>query len=466
MMINSNFKNIWLGILMIALSAGALFGQTSGFTYQGRLTDGGTPANGNYDLQFALYDAADGSNQIGLTKTVLGVPITSGVFTVTLDFGANAFSGANRFLEINARPTGAGPFTLLTPRQPITATPYALRSVNSGNADTATNAQQLAGVDASQYVKTGDARLSDSRDPKAGSSNYVQNSNNPQAATNFNISGNGTVSGALSGNIVNAATQYNLGGQKVLGIASDNGLEFGNNAHVRIGPVFAPTYQLDVEAPGKNGLRVGTISPGGTALSVGGAGDFAIDAPGTAGGRFVVKENGNVGIGAPNPTTSKLQVAGTVESTVNGFKFPDGSTQSTAANINPLIGKAYVNQSNAELEISRNSTVIEVINLPLPPGNYFITATVQFENRANDVFADNTRMVKCWFYDVAAGPGEFMGANHMAAPGNPMDWLLMTMHTTVAHNGGNAVALRCGNDGSGGKVFALNRRLIAVRMAD
>jgi hypothetical protein len=47
-----------------------------------------------------------------------------------------------------------------------------------------------------------------------------------------------------------------------------------------------------------------------------------------------------------------------------------------------------------------------------------------------------------------------------------MDSLLMTMHTTVAHNGGNAVALRCGNDGAGGKVFAQSRRLIAVRVAD
>jgi len=45
-------------ILTIVLSGGAIFGQTSGFTYQGRLTDGGTPANGNYDLQFVLFDAA------------------------------------------------------------------------------------------------------------------------------------------------------------------------------------------------------------------------------------------------------------------------------------------------------------------------------------------------------------------------------------------------------------------------
>jgi len=40
--------------------------------------------------------------------------------------------------------------------------------------------------------------------------------------------------------------------------------------------------------------------------------------------------SGNVGIGTTNPL-SKLSVAGTVESTTGGFKFPDGTVQATAA---------------------------------------------------------------------------------------------------------------------------------------
>lgn len=39
---------------------------------------------------------------------------------------------------------------------------------------------------------------------------------------------------------------------------------------------------------------------------------------------------GNVGIGAINPT-SKLEVAGTIHSSAGGFKFPDGTLQTTAA---------------------------------------------------------------------------------------------------------------------------------------
>lgn len=40
--------------------------------------------------------------------------------------------------------------------------------------------------------------------------------------------------------------------------------------------------------------------------------------------------SGNVGIGTESPT-QKLSVAGTIESTTGGIKFPDGSTQGTAA---------------------------------------------------------------------------------------------------------------------------------------
>jgi hypothetical protein len=45
---------------------------------------------------------------------------------------------------------------------------------------------------------------------------------------------------------------------------------------------------------------------------------------------FWIGYNGNVGIGTTNPG-QKLSVAGTIESTSGGFKFPDGSTQTTAA---------------------------------------------------------------------------------------------------------------------------------------
>jgi hypothetical protein len=229
---------IVMSSLLLLFSAASAFAQTPSFTYQGRLTDGGTPANGNYDLTFALWDSLSGGTQIGSTQTLNTVAVSDGVFTVSLDFGANAFTGASRFLEISARPTG-GSFTLLTPRQQVTSTPYAIRSANASSADTATNATnattatnatQLGGVSASQYVQTNDSRLSDPRPPTPGSSNYIQNSASTQASSNFNISGNGTAGGMLSSNLVNATTQYNLNGSRILSNPGDQNLFAGASA--------------------------------------------------------------------------------------------------------------------------------------------------------------------------------------------------------------------------------------------
>lgn len=97
----------------------------SGFTYQGRLKDGGNPANGSYDLQFTLYDALTGGNQVGTTQTLPTVSVSEGLFTVTLDFGASAFAGQARWLGIAVRHAGGGSYTPLSPRQPLTAVPYA-----------------------------------------------------------------------------------------------------------------------------------------------------------------------------------------------------------------------------------------------------------------------------------------------------------------------------------------------------
>src|SRR5438132_2093750 len=227
--------------MVLCVFASAAFAQTTSFTYQGRLTDGGTSANGNYDLQFALFDSLSGGAQVGSTQTLNTVAVSNGVFTVSLDFGASAFTGASRFLEISARPTG-GSFTLLTPRQQVTSTPYAIRSANASSADTATNATnatnaatatnatQLGGIAASQYVQTNDSRLSDARPPTPGSSNYIQNTASAQASSNFNISGNGTAGGTLSGNLVNATTQYNLNGSRILSNAGMDNLFAGTSA--------------------------------------------------------------------------------------------------------------------------------------------------------------------------------------------------------------------------------------------
>src|SRR5204862_4770211 len=79
----------------------------SAFTYQGRLNRNGTPASGEYDLQFVLRDAATAGRQIGGAVALAPVAVSNGLFTVTLDFGSAACEGSPRWLEIGGRTNGS-----------------------------------------------------------------------------------------------------------------------------------------------------------------------------------------------------------------------------------------------------------------------------------------------------------------------------------------------------------------------
>jgi len=118
-----------LCVLVLSLSRVA-WGLSTEFTYQGQLRADALPASGSYDLQFALFDAVTAGTQIGTTATSSGVTVTNGVFTVVLDFGSQAFSGDDRWLEVSVQPAGGSGYTTLAPRQQLTATPYALALPN------------------------------------------------------------------------------------------------------------------------------------------------------------------------------------------------------------------------------------------------------------------------------------------------------------------------------------------------
>lgn len=102
----------------------------SGFTYQGQIQKDAQPYTGTAQLLMRLYDAETAGNQIGADVNLADVPVTNGLFTVELDFGAAAFSGDARWLEIQVKTTGDPDYTLLTPRQKITAAPYSIFSAS------------------------------------------------------------------------------------------------------------------------------------------------------------------------------------------------------------------------------------------------------------------------------------------------------------------------------------------------
>lgn len=125
----------WMACLVSTFGCGAwLQAQTAEFLYQGKLSEAGQPASGLYDFRFTLHASPDAGALIGPTVTVEDAPVSNGTFSALLDFGLAAFDGAPRWIELAVRPgASAGSYSTLTPRQKVTATPYAMRAAVAGS---------------------------------------------------------------------------------------------------------------------------------------------------------------------------------------------------------------------------------------------------------------------------------------------------------------------------------------------
>ena len=126
------------GAAIVGLLAAAMFRNTTPvdqtFTYQGQLRNAGQLVNGAVDLKISMWDADTAGVQIGTSNTFNAVPMTDGRFALGLNFGASAFDGSNRWIQVEFRnPAGSGLYLALNPRDKITATPYALYALNGAN---------------------------------------------------------------------------------------------------------------------------------------------------------------------------------------------------------------------------------------------------------------------------------------------------------------------------------------------
>lgn len=104
---------------------------TTRFSYQSLLRKPGGLVDGNYDLDFRLYDSATGGTLLA-SNTRTPVIVISGLFEVELDFGTSAFTGAPRYLEIGVRAAGSPlPYAYLSPRRLLTTAGHALFAESS-----------------------------------------------------------------------------------------------------------------------------------------------------------------------------------------------------------------------------------------------------------------------------------------------------------------------------------------------
>lgn len=109
---------IGLALLLPVAMADAAEPQLPDFTYQGQLQRNGAPANGAFDLSFALFDAASGGNQVGIAIDEPDYPVEDGLFTISLAF-PGVFNGTQLWLQVSVEGVP------MQPRQPVATTPVA-----------------------------------------------------------------------------------------------------------------------------------------------------------------------------------------------------------------------------------------------------------------------------------------------------------------------------------------------------
>jgi len=96
--------------------------QSLDFVYQGLLQDHGHPANGNYNLEFTLWDAQTGGNPFGDPIDEVSWPVVDGAFSINLAW-PGAFDGTQRWLQVKVN-------GLVLERTPVGTVPVAQFALN------------------------------------------------------------------------------------------------------------------------------------------------------------------------------------------------------------------------------------------------------------------------------------------------------------------------------------------------
>ncbi|HPB32432.1 MAG TPA: hypothetical protein PLB62_13335, partial [Candidatus Sumerlaeota bacterium] len=157
-------KTIIMGVVLLIsiMSGDRLSAQGTAITYQGQLKDGTNPANGSYDLSFALYNTPTSGAPLGSVVYVDDKTVANGLFVDDIDFGTAVFDGADRWLEIGVRAGSVSNsvrtgYTTLAPRQKVAPAPYSIMSRNSSALGGKTPAEFMASTADNWVNTTGDS---------------------------------------------------------------------------------------------------------------------------------------------------------------------------------------------------------------------------------------------------------------------------------------------------------------------
>ena len=254
--------------------------QGTAFTYQGRIYDGTNLANGQYDLRFSVFSLVSGGSKLAGPVTNSPVVVSNGLFTTAIDFGGSVFDGQTCWLEIAARSNGtAVAYSVLTPRQAINPTPYAIyaETANAAGLSGEIPSSALSGVNGTGLTGlaelvggntfTGNETIDGMLDVDAGAGN----GSGPTNFTDLNIGPGGYYPGEQHSINFNDGTPGEHIGSIILGYNSDRGTSQG---YFTFGNLYYGSYQsgtaaLNIYGDGNinidpNNLNGGFINSGNT----------------------------------------------------------------------------------------------------------------------------------------------------------------------------------------------------------
>jgi hypothetical protein len=362
-----SFRHLF--VVLAALSSlnsqlSTAFAQGTVFTYQGRLNNGTNPVTGFYDLRFHLYDSPSGGNILAGPVTNSAVPVTNGLFTVQVDFGAGVFTGSSNWLQIGVRTNATGAFSTLSPRNQVTPTPYAIFAETANAAGLSGTVPggdlNLSGVSGSGLVNLNASQLTTGTISDARLAPDVALLDAPnQQFIGTNRFATGVGNGALrvqgsSGIDTSLFTglgfqYYDSSGEGALMSSYNDGFGY-LTFYTKQGGGYPIVQQMQIDKWGgvhidQQGYNEGVINnstTNGVGLTFGPTSGEGIASQRTAGlnqfgldfytaftHRMSILQNGNVGIGTTNPA-SLLEVNGNIRADGGSVSIkPSGTSYST-----------------------------------------------------------------------------------------------------------------------------------------
>lgn len=376
-------KSLWICLIALAASSAAMAIPRT-LNYQGVLTDpNGVPIEGRHELIFRLYDVE--SEGEPLWSETDSITVVHGVMNavlghaepIDLDFSDRYWLGISVDGEAE-----------MAPRAELTASPYAIHAAladsvlgGGGGIGGSGTANQVAKFTAARSI--GNSILCDTganvglgagfTNPtcrlQIHSEEAVIRLTTPASGAAWN---DGLQIGPMTSNSFNYDIWNREEGWLRFGTSNAERMAISSIGDVGIGTT-SPAAKLHVAAyGGLANIRLQNTHVNGDSWEfqsgVTGWSDHYLGIRNIDAGllAMVVRDNGNVGVGVASAPTEKLQVSGTIHSMTGGFKFPDGTVQTTAASGGGGIGgggtAGYLPKFTGSGSTIGNSVVREAAN--------------------------------------------------------------------------------------------------------